>query len=82
MKMRETILRLFHEILESSGGTAKGQLTDDTVLLQSGMDSLGFAVLVARLEEETGCDPFSASTEAYYPRTLGEFVRFYEENCG
>ena len=26
-------------------------VTDDTVLLQSGLDSLGFAMLVAQLEE-------------------------------
>lgn len=42
------------------------------------MDSLGFAVLVVMLEDELGFDPFVLSEEAYYPRTFGEFVRFYQ----
>ena len=36
--------------------------------------------LVRELEEELGFDPFTLSTEAFYPRTFGEFVRFYEAN--
>lgn len=55
-------------------------LTSDTVLLDSGLDSLGFAILVTRLEEELGYDPFSLSVEAYYPRTYQEFLDFYEAN--
>lgn len=53
-------------------------MTDDLELLQSGLDSLGFAVLVTRLEDELGYDPFSLMEEAVYPRTLGEFVEIYE----
>ena len=53
-------------------------LTDDLVLLESGLDSLAFAVLVARLEDELGFDPFTASDDIYYPVTLGDFIRFYE----
>lgn len=52
-------------------------ISDDTVLLQSGLDSLGFAMLVAQLEEELGVDPFSDMALAVYPRTLGEFVEIY-----
>jgi acyl carrier protein len=54
-------------------------LADDLVLLDSGLDSLGFAILVARLEGELGYDPFTISNDAYYPVTFGEFVRFYED---
>jgi acyl carrier protein len=53
-------------------------LTDDLNLLESGLDSLCFAILVARLEDEVGYDPFTASDDIYYPVTLGDFVRFYE----
>ena len=38
-------------------------LTDDLVLLDSGLDSLGIAILVARLEETLGFDPFTESDE-------------------
>ena len=48
------------------------------VLLESGLDSLGFAILVARLEEELGYDPFVMMDVPVYPRTLSEFVEIYQ----
>ena len=54
-------------------------IKDDTVLLQSGLDSLGFAMLVAQLEEDLGVDPFSQMQIAVYPRTFGEFVSIYQQ---
>ena len=54
-------------------------LTDELVLLESGLDSLGIAILVARLEETLNLDPFTNSDDIYYPVTLGDFIRAYEE---
>jgi hypothetical protein len=54
------------------------EITDDLVLLETELDSLGFAVLVTRLEESLGYDPFSLMTEPVYPTTFGEFVAVYE----
>jgi hypothetical protein len=54
-------------------------LRDDLVLVESGLDSLGFAILVARLEDRLGLDPFTASEDVEFPVTLGDFIRFYEE---
>lgn len=59
-------------------GTKVDVLVDETVLLESGLDSLGFAILVARLEEELGYDPFVMMDEPVYPRTLKEFVDIYQ----
>jgi acyl carrier protein len=53
-------------------------LTDDLELLDSGLDSLCFAVIVARLEGQLGVDPFSTSEDVLFPVTFGEFVQFYE----
>jgi acyl carrier protein len=53
-------------------------LTDELVLHESGFDSLCFAILVARLEDQLGTDPFTAADDAYFPVTLGDFVRAYE----
>lgn len=76
------VRKLFAETLIDQTETATlPELTGDTVLLDSGLDSLGFAVLVTRLEEELGFDPFSIAAGAYYPRTLGEFVDFYAANA-
>jgi hypothetical protein len=59
-------------------GKILAPLKDDLVLADSGLDSLGFAVLVARLEDTLGVDPFTASDEAVFPVTLGDFVKVYE----
>ena len=53
-------------------------LSDDLVLLDSGLDSLCFAILVARLEDELGVDPFTSSDDISFPVTLGDFVKAYE----
>ena len=55
-----------------------GPLDDETPLLGSGLDSLCFAVLVARLEETLGIDPFSSSEDVALPVTVGDLVEFYE----
>lgn len=54
------------------------EFADDTLLLETDLDSLGFAVLVTRLEERLGYDPFSLMDEPVYPATFGEFVAVYE----
>ena len=54
------------------------ELQDDTLLLETDLDSLGFAVLVTRLDERLGYDPFSLMDEAVYPATLLDFVEIYE----
>ena len=45
----------------------------------SGLDSLGFAILVATLEEKLEFDPFTMMDEPLYPSTFGEFVSIYEK---
>src|ERR1700683_1307480 len=53
-------------------------LDDDLSLHETGFDSLGFAILVARLEDDLGIDPFTISEDAAFPLTVGDFVRAYE----
>jgi len=80
--LRDRIVAVFGEVYrnQTESETAP-ELIDETVLLETGLDSLGFAVLVVTLEQELGYDPFVLSEGAYYPRTFGEFVRFYEANA-
>ena len=56
-------------------------LTDDLVLVESGLDSLAIAILVARLEETLGLDPFTDSDDFPSIVTLGDFIRFYEDTA-
>lgn len=77
-EIEKRIVTAFHEVLVSSNSQLSGPLTDDVVLLESGLDSLGFAILVARLEEDLGWDPFSISNDPFYPSTFKDFVSFYD----
>ena len=51
---------------------------DDLPLHETGFDSLAFAILVARLEDDLGVDPFTLAEDAAFPLTIGEFVKAYE----
>ena len=53
-------------------------LTDKVMLLESGLDSLCVAILVANLEDELGVDPFGSGDDVQMPVTVGDFVRVYE----
>jgi hypothetical protein len=68
------------EIAREHGKTL-APIRDDLVLLDSGLDSLGFAVLVARLEDRLGVDPFTASDDVQFPVTFGDFVKVYENGA-
>jgi len=76
--IRETIIKELTELFEEDE-LELIELTDDVVLLDTELDSLGFAVLVTRLEDELGYDPFSLMEEPVYPETLGDFVAVYEK---
>ena len=66
------------ESVASQQNKALAPLKDDLILLDCGLDSLCFAILVARLEDELGYDPFSTDDDVYFPTTFGDFVQFYE----
>ena len=53
-------------------------LEDDLSLHDTGFDSLAFAILVARLEDDLGIDPFTIAEDAAFPLTIGDFIRAYE----
>lgn len=77
--LRATILETLHAVAEQQQCQLVDPLNDEVVLLESGLDSLGFAILVAMLEEQLEFDPFTLSETPVYPRTLGEFIACYEQ---
>lgn len=78
--LRDTILNKFNEALEQTNVSKRYEAIDDhVVLLDTELDSLGFAILVALLEEELDYDPFQLMEDAVYPRTFGDFVGIYEK---
>jgi aryl carrier-like protein len=59
-------------------GSRLAPLTDNLELLETGLDSLSLAIIVSRLEEKLGADPFTSSDDVLFPVTFGDFVRLYE----
>ena len=77
MSVKLTIMQQMEQVAQEHGRIL-APLNDELVLANCGLDSLGFAVLVARLEDELGVDPFTAAEDAFFPVTLGDFVKVYE----
>lgn len=75
-EVREIVTREVIALLDE-GGIPRPNLHDEVVLLDTGLDSLGFAVLVTRLEDSLGFDPFAEMEEPAYPQTLGELTTIY-----
>lgn len=78
MKVRSTIVAEL-KALYLEDGLSVPDLHDDLILLDTDLDSLGFAVLVSRLDEILGADPFSALEEPVYPEKLGDLIKIYED---
>ena len=77
MSIRSTVISQIQQIgVETKKGLPP--LTDDLVLLNSGLDSLAIAILVTRLEDTLGLDPFTESEGTSYPVTVGELIQLYE----
>lgn len=77
MSIRLTVLSVMEEVAAEQQKKL-APLVDETVLANSGLDSLCFAIIVARLEDSLGIDPFTASEEVYFPVTVADFVALYE----
>ena len=79
MSVRSTIITNF-ETVGKEKELRLPPLTDDLVLLESGLDSLSFAIIVSRLENQLGIDPFGADPDLEIPITLGDLIRIYEDH--
>ncbi len=77
MTIRSKILDQVRIVAEQQHKTLAA-LTDDLQLIESGLDSLCIAVLVANLDDELGLDPFGSGDNVTMPATLGGFIRLYE----
>ena len=72
MSVRSKVIEAIQQIAKEQHVTLP-PLTDDLSLHETGFDSLAFAILVARLEDETGVDPFTISEDAAFPAHRGRF---------
>ncbi len=77
MSIRSSVITQVNQVAKEQGKRL-APLRDDLALLDSGLDSMCFAIIVARLEDSLGIDPFSTAEDIGFPVTVGEFIQFYE----
>ena len=79
MSVEETIRAQFEQVaIEQQRKLSR--LFAEQKLLDCGLDSLSFALIVARLEDALGFDPFDAAEDVTFPVTFGDFVKLYENH--
>jgi len=78
MSARANIKSLFEQVAKEQNRELS-RLSDDLALIDTGLDSLCMAIIVARLEDDMGVDPFSSAEDTQFPVTVGEFIKFYED---
>jgi acyl carrier protein len=78
MSVKSTITSQFKQVAKEQE-RALAPLSDELKLVQCGLDSLSFAIIVARLEDSLGIDPFNTADAVEFPVTFGDFVRLYED---
>ncbi len=79
MSVRATVTTQFEQVAAEQQRKL-ARLTDDLRLLESGLDSLSFALIVMRLEDALGYDPFDTPEAVQFPVTFGDFVKLYENH--
>ena len=77
MQVREIVVTTIDSVAAENRITLV-QLTDELPLLESGLDSLCLAVIVARLEDQLGVDPFSTNDDMAFPVTVGDLIKLYQ----
>ena len=77
MSVSSVIAALFAEVAAEQHKSL-APLSNELGLLDTGLDSLCFAIIVARLEDRLAVDPFSAEEEIEFPVTVGDFIALYE----
>jgi hypothetical protein len=77
MSARSRIIAAIEQIAAEQQVTLP-PLEDGLSLHETGFDSLAFAILVARLEDDLGVDPFTIAEDASFPLTIGDFIKAYE----
>lgn len=79
MSVRSIVVSQFERVAVEQHRTL-ARLSDELRLLDSGLDSLSFALIAARLEDALGFDPFDVAEDIKFPVTFGDFVRLYDNH--
>jgi acyl carrier protein len=77
--IRSAVRREIREVLEEEGlQTPGGEPAGDSTITDLGLESLMFARVILRLEQELGVDPFAADMVVADVRTVDDLAAAYE----
>ena len=77
-KLKDASDRFFYSVFDDRG-IARADLNEDSVLDSSlGLESMDFAIIVVKLEEEFGYDPFAEGIPDGL-RTYGDLTKLYAQ---
>ncbi|WP_199271697.1 acyl carrier protein [Paraglaciecola sp. L3A3] len=79
MNLEQQIKETMQQVAELGDCQLIEPIEGNTLLLECGLDSLGYAMLVAQLEEDLGYDPFTELAIETYPSTFSEFLAIYQQ---
>ncbi|GAC20833.1 acyl carrier protein [Paraglaciecola arctica] len=77
--LEQQIKHAMQQVADLSDCALVEPIEPTTLLLECGLDSLGYAMLVAQLEEDLGFDPFTELQIDIYPSTFAEFLAIYQQ---
>lgn len=75
--IKNILLKKINESLADKGSHVYEEYPSKEIMLESDLDSMDIAVLIAELEDDLGYDPFSSISEPIYPETFEEFLEIY-----
>ena len=79
MSVREIVMKSLAEtVAESSSLHFPDSIPDSTLLDEFHLDSLDFAHLLSRIENELKSGPLLFSDVTVYPRTIGDLINNFE----
>jgi acyl carrier protein len=79
LNLEQQIRHAIQQVAQLSDCQLVESIEPDTLLLECGLDSLGYAMLVAQLEEDLDFDPFTELAIDTYPSTFAEFLGIYQQ---
>ena len=77
MDIRSTVIATIRDVAARQE-MVLAPLDDSLPLLDTGLDSLCMAIIVAQLEDDLDVDPFDADDDFVFPVTVGDFIALYE----
>jgi len=76
-QIQQALQQCMEEVAAQTGAEL-ADMSPNTALHESGLDALGLAMVIAKLDEKLGCSPFRDGSAEGLPCTLAELVQLYQ----